>query len=289
MLITNNTTQDYWFGPLHLLGGVGQTLTVDDTSATSLYLTNDEVADQINTLSDPSIAKISVSGAASPFPRAIGEPIVLHGDGSPEGLVYAPQGSIFLSRSSAVLFQKTSGIHSNIGWQQVGAGGTVISGAIFMWPTNVAPSGYLALDGSAVSRSTYSVLYSMFGTTFGAGDGSTTFNLPDMRGRVPVGLGAHADNSAIGQNEGQATAANRRAKHNTARGGLPAATDTPNQAEWTAGTGSAASGFNAGSEGLTASHTHTITLTGAGYMGVNTATDAVDQPANLVLNYIIKT
>ncbi len=41
MLVTNQTGADYWFGPLHLPGGVGQTLTVDDTSATSLYLTND--------------------------------------------------------------------------------------------------------------------------------------------------------------------------------------------------------------------------------------------------------
>jgi hypothetical protein len=50
MLVTNQTTQDYWFGPLHLAGGVGQTLTVDDTTATSLYLSNDDVADAINFL-----------------------------------------------------------------------------------------------------------------------------------------------------------------------------------------------------------------------------------------------
>ena len=50
MLVTNQTGQDYWFGPLHLTAGVGQTLTVDDTSATSLYLTNDVVADALNNL-----------------------------------------------------------------------------------------------------------------------------------------------------------------------------------------------------------------------------------------------
>lgn len=50
MLVTNQTTQDYWFGPLHLLGGIGQQLTVDDTTATSLYLTDDSVADAINNL-----------------------------------------------------------------------------------------------------------------------------------------------------------------------------------------------------------------------------------------------
>lgn len=54
----------------------------------------------------------------------------------------------------------------------------------------VAPAGWLACDGSAVSRTTYAALFAALGTTFGAGDGSTTFNLPDLRGRVPVGAGA---------------------------------------------------------------------------------------------------
>lgn len=52
---------------------------------------------------------------------------------------------------------------------------------------SVAPAGWLLCQGQAVSRSTYSALFGVLGTTFGAGDGSTTFNLPDLRGRVPVG------------------------------------------------------------------------------------------------------
>lgn len=51
-----------------------------------------------------------------------------------------------------------------------------------------APSGWLYCDGSAVSRTTYSDLYAVIGTTYGSGDGSTTFNLPNTSGRVPVGL-----------------------------------------------------------------------------------------------------
>ncbi len=50
-----------------------------------------------------------------------------------------------------------------------------------------APTGYLLCDGSAVSRSTYARLFAAIGTTWGAGDGSTTFNVPDLRGRVPLG------------------------------------------------------------------------------------------------------
>lgn len=52
-----------------------------------------------------------------------------------------------------------------------------------------APSGWLECDGSAVSRTTYSDLFSAIGTTWGAGNGSTTFNVPDLRGRAPIGAG----------------------------------------------------------------------------------------------------
>lgn len=54
---------------------------------------------------------------------------------------------------------------------------------------SVVPIGWLACDGSAVSRATYAALFAAIGTTWGIGDGATTFNLPDMRGRVPVGDG----------------------------------------------------------------------------------------------------
>lgn len=50
-----------------------------------------------------------------------------------------------------------------------------------------APTGWLLCDGSAVSRSTYSALFAVVGTTYGAGDGSTTFNLPNIQGRTVVG------------------------------------------------------------------------------------------------------
>jgi microcystin-dependent protein len=47
-----------------------------------------------------------------------------------------------------------------------------------------APTGWLLADGSAVSRTTYASLFAVVGTTYGAGNGTTTFNIPDMRGRV---------------------------------------------------------------------------------------------------------
>jgi microcystin-dependent protein len=56
---------------------------------------------------------------------------------------------------------------------------------------STVPTGWLECDGSAVSRSTYSALFSAISTTFGTGDGSSTFNLPDLRGRSPIGKGAN--------------------------------------------------------------------------------------------------
>lgn len=62
-------------------------------------------------------------------------------------------------------------------------------GAIMPYGAGTAPSGYLLCNGAAVSRTTYSALFSIIGTAFGTGDGSTTFNLPDYTNRVAQGLG----------------------------------------------------------------------------------------------------
>lgn len=63
----------------------------------------------------------------------------------------------------------------------------VPTGAMLIWSTDTAPTGWLLCYGQAVSRSTYGKLFTVIGTTFGIGDGSTTFNLPDLRGRLPLG------------------------------------------------------------------------------------------------------
>lgn len=121
MLITNQTNQDYYFGPLHLPAGAGTgTLTVDDSSATSLYLTDDGVADAINTLYAAGNITVSSVTAGILFPRPTGTPQILHGDGAPEGLIYAGQGSLYMVRTAGsatnYLFTKTTGIHLSTGW-----------------------------------------------------------------------------------------------------------------------------------------------------------------------------
>jgi phage-related tail fiber protein len=58
----------------------------------------------------------------------------------------------------------------------------VPAGSVVQFARNTAPTGWLKANGAAVSRTTYATLFSAIGTTFGVGDGSTTFNLPDLRG-----------------------------------------------------------------------------------------------------------
>lgn len=65
-----------------------------------------------------------------------------------------------------------------------------LTGEIKMWGTASAPTGYLMCNGQTVSRSTYSGLFAIIGTTFGSGDGSTTFTLPNYTDRMPVGAGS---------------------------------------------------------------------------------------------------
>ena len=62
------------------------------------------------------------------------------------------------------------------------------TGTILMFGGSSAPTGYLLCNGANVSRTTYAALFAVIGTAYGAGDGLNTFTLPDLRGRVPLGL-----------------------------------------------------------------------------------------------------
>jgi microcystin-dependent protein len=81
-----------------------------------------------------------------------------------------------------------------------GAGGPV--GALVAYAGSAAPAGWLMADGSSASRSTYPALFAAIGTTYGSGDGSTTFNLPDHRGRIPVAMGSNVAVNALGKSDG---------------------------------------------------------------------------------------
>jgi microcystin-dependent protein len=78
-------------------------------------------------------------------------------------------------------------------WEQVGGGGPAVvgfvAGDLKPWPGAAIPAGWLDCDGALVSRATYAALFAAIGTAWGAGDGGTTFALPDLRRRTLVGAG----------------------------------------------------------------------------------------------------
>lgn len=86
------------------------------------------------------------------------------------------------------------------------SGDTLPIGSIIPYPKATAPENWLICNGSAISRTDYSELFNAIGTTFGEGDGSTTFNLPNLKGRTIVGLDAEdTDFNTIGKTLGEKT------------------------------------------------------------------------------------
>lgn len=106
---------------------------------------------------------------------------------------------------------KKSDADNDVEWvNQTGGGSatgdTLPVGSIMPYPKATAPENWLICDGSAISRTDYSELFNAIGTTFGEGDGSTTFNLPNIKGRTIVGLDTDdTDFNTIGKTLGEKT------------------------------------------------------------------------------------
>ncbi len=158
---------------------------------------------------------------------------------------------------------------------------TMPAGAVTQYAGSGAPSGYLLCDGSAVSRATYSALFTAISTVYGAGDGTTTFNLPDFRGRMPVGVGTHTDIDVLGENEG-AVLADRRPKHRHSVND-PGHSHTANFNLLATATGG---GNTPGSPDATSFVTNTSVT---GITVGQQANTPIDAPAYIAVNFIIKT
>ena len=143
-----------------------------------------------------------------------------HGPGSDGGSYLAPQGTYngltYMLPSTPV----GGGLSHNViqpsivkraaikvrpptGSESLSPAGTSVEG---YWTSTTAPTGYLLEDGAAVSRTTYADLFAAIGTTYGAGNGTTTFNVPDSRGRAGVNLStAETEFSTMGLKTGEKT------------------------------------------------------------------------------------
>jgi microcystin-dependent protein len=85
-----------------------------------------------------------------------------------------------IAGSNVTITKGNTGSNETLTFASTASG--MITGTIIMWPTSSVPTGYFECNGAAVSRTTYSALFAVLGTLYGAGDGSTTFNIPDYRG-----------------------------------------------------------------------------------------------------------
>jgi microcystin-dependent protein len=151
--------------------------------------------------------------------------------------------------------------------------GGVPAGAILPFAMNSAPAGWLAADGSNVNRTTYAALFAAISTTYGAGDGSTTFALPDLRGIFVRGSGSQTIsgityNKTFAAKEGDAFQGHR---HDTSVALNTAAAS---------GSGSVAAGGGFGSVTITDPTTDTTNGT------PRTASET--RPANIAMLYCIK-
>jgi microcystin-dependent protein len=88
-------------------------------------------------------------------------------------------------------------------YQTTSGGSNTPIGGVMSYAGSTVPSGWLLCDGSAISRSTYPLLYSAIGTLYGSGDGSTTFNLPNIKDKFPLGAGSTY--STLGNTGGETT------------------------------------------------------------------------------------
>jgi hypothetical protein len=135
----------------------------------------------------------------------------------------------------------------------------VPTGAVMPFAMNAAPSGWLAANGSAVSRTTYAALFAAIGTTYGAGDGSSTFTLPDLRGYFVRGSGTNSDGVAAGTFGQKQTDAYKSHNHGGVTG--TGTTGTESQGHTHSGTTGSESADHAhyvsGSTTSDGSHTHT--------------------------------
>jgi microcystin-dependent protein len=178
----------------------------------------------------------------------------------------------------------------------LGGAGAVPVGVVNPFAGATAPSGWLLCFGQAVSRTAYPVLFTTLSTTYGSGDGSTTFNIPDMRGRAVAGKDDMGGTAASRLTSTVLTASNTLGAtggtqtHTMTSAEMPSHTHIQNahahSTNIAGGSGSPASYYYASQWGalntiVSSTETATNQSTGGGGAHLNT------QPT-IVLNYIIK-
>ena len=165
------------------------------------------------------------------------------------------------------------------------------TGMVSSYAGSTAPAGWLLCDGSAVSRSTYTTLFQTLGTTYGSGDGSTTFNLPSLNGRVPVGAGTYTD-PTLGSVTRTLAASSGEASHTLITGEMPSHNHTDSGHSHLITHNQTALGSAALTPSASGTGTQTTEAVSTGFANIqNTGGGGShnNMQPYLVLNYIVKT
>ena len=251
-------------------------------------------------------ARVSISDAGLDVVNGL--PIRLQdSSGSPFVSLKSPSalsGNVALTLPSSITnggFLQTDG-SGNLSFQIVAG---VPSGSVFCMAVATVPSGYLECNGAAVSRTTYAALFAIIGTAYGTGNGSSTFNLPDLRGEFVRGFdnGRNADTGrSIASSQ---SASNASHNHSISLSGTTSTKSLTGNvsriSETFAGAGQATGVFSkggnndapltpgapdsspTGSFNFDASHNHTFSASGtSGSQGSEA------RPRNVAMMYIIK-
>lgn len=160
------------------------------------------------------------------------------------------------------------------------------SGAVQMYGGSTSPLGFLECDGSAVSRTTYAALFAAIGTSYGVGNGTTTFNVPDMRGYFARGWdhGAGVDTGrTLGSTQANALQSFTASSISTVTDPTHAHTAPSRQSGSDGGAYTAASNNPDGTAAINPASTGISVATATTYTGSET------RPINLTFMYIIKT
>lgn len=132
------------------------------------------------------ILRVEMANTETPayFTTQVGNPLpeLVQEDINTDGLIYEFEMATYTAEELAISNIKDTAyrLSKNNDYRNM-------PGIIELWPGSTAPEGWLLCNGQAVSRTTYANLFSVLGTAYGQGNGSTTFNVPDLTGRVPVG------------------------------------------------------------------------------------------------------
>ena len=150
-------------------------------------------------------ANHSITGPATLNINGIGSKPIVAQDGSALG-----SGDIVSGQKVSVVSRSSTNDYQLVGGRVAGSSADVLAriidvGFISAWPLSTVPSGWLECNGAAVSRTTYQALFAKIGTSYGSGDGSTTFNLPNYTDQFLRGYSASGIDAASRTNRGDGT------------------------------------------------------------------------------------